>query len=447
MGTIQQANLARRSMDESNLALQRGIALQLGEAYLTQLDLENAYPPLQEAARLTLAYGDLPNYTVVCCRLASLEKIRGRLGAAEKIYQDNLAALDQPGWQEHPIRGMVTAGLADVLRERGALEAAHQMARQAVAQTQKLGKPYETLNALTILARTLLAQGQLPGAGLAIEEALALYREYAAPPSMVANLEAARLRLWLSQGELEAPQRWMEATRERAEAAPLYAREVLQISFARLLLAQANAQQDSHARAQALALLEQLAAQAEAGGRVGRQVEILALQALALAAQGREADALRSLSASLDLAEPHGYMRTYLDEGAAMGNLLSRLEQNLPAGSSPAQAEYLHRLLSCFPNLPLPQTPLRNTTASSPPASPPDGPIEALTPRERDVLELVCAGLSNQEIAERLFLSLNTVKRHNNNLFGKLGVSTRAQAILRAQELGLDKAPDSINYP
>jgi LuxR family maltose regulon positive regulatory protein len=147
---------------------------------------------------------------------------------------------------------------------------------------------------------------------------------------------------------------------------------------------------------------------------MGKAIEILALQALARQACGDTSGALAALERALVLGEPEGYVRSFVDEGTPMATLLHRalLQSIVP--------HYVSRLLAAF----------EEPAVAQPLAEP-------LTPRELEVLRLIAAGLRNQEIAGQLFISTATVKRHITNIYGKLDVSHRTQAITRAQVLDL----------
>jgi len=119
------------------------------------------------------------------------------------------------------------------------------------------------------------------------------------------------------------------------------------------------------------------------------------------------------------LAEPEGYVRVFVDEGEPMARLLHRAAVRVPA------SDYIQQLLQALGD-PADAEPLPSTSL-----------VEPLSERERQVLQLIADGATNQEIATELVLSLNTVKKHASNIFGKLGASNRAQAIARARELGL----------
>lgn len=145
--------------------------------------------------------------------------------------------------------------------------------------------------------------------------------------------------------------------------------------------------------------------------------------------------ALHSLTRSLELAEPEGYARVFIDEGEPLRSLLSDfhtwIQQQPPTEISHRLITYTGVLLDGFG----PASSKKNLQIKDqqPPGS---DLIEPLSNRELEVLQLICAGCSNREIAGKLFISENTVKRHNNNIFSKMGVNSRAQAITRAHQLG-----------
>jgi ATP/maltotriose-dependent transcriptional regulator MalT len=182
---------------------------------------------------------------------------------------------------------------------------------------------------------------------------------------------------------------------------------------------------DSHLH-DALGLLGRLLAAAEAGGRVGSVIEILLLQALAHEVHGDFQYALVPLARALVLAEPEGYVRLFVDEGPPLARLLRRMQEE--GGKVNV---YLHTLLAAFGR----QPDLHPTSFSPPPSE------EPLSEREREVLRLIAEGLSNQELAARLYLSPHTIKVHTRKIYGKLGITSRTQALARARALGILDLP------
>jgi LuxR family maltose regulon positive regulatory protein len=172
-----------------------------------------------------------------------------------------------------------------------------------------------------------------------------------------------------------------------------------------------------------LAVLEPLRQQMEAKGWVDEQLKVMVLQVVALHAHGEEDKAVQLLGDVLTLAEPGGFIRTFVDEGLPMAHLLSE------ATTHGVMPDYVSKLLAAFEY----ETKDERRTIEPSPSS----LVEPLSQRELDVLRLIAEGLSNQEICERLFLALDTVKGHNRRIFNKLQVQRRTEAIARARELGL----------
>jgi LuxR family maltose regulon positive regulatory protein len=169
-------------------------------------------------------------------------------------------------------------------------------------------------------------------------------------------------------------------------------------------------------------LLERLLQAAKAGGRAGSVIEALVLQALAHQAQGDIPPALVSLERALTLAEPEGYIRIFVDEGQPMQTLLA---ESLAHGADPV---YVTRLLAAM------NQQMGDETAIP---DPNQLLIEPLSKRELEVLRLLAMGHTNQAVADELIIAVSTVKKHVNNIFGKLGVGSRTQAVSRARELDL----------
>jgi LuxR family maltose regulon positive regulatory protein len=200
------------------------------------------------------------------------------------------------------------------------------------------------------------------------------------------------------------------------ERLPTYLDEVRRISMARLHLARQEV-------GRALAALAGLEAQARAAGRGAQAMEVALLEALARQAEGAPEQALAPLGRSLAWAEAEGYMRLFVEGGAGVIPLLRR------AAGQGIRPGYAARLLEAFG--------VEEEEEGSPRPPQVQPLAEPLTPRELEVLGLICDGLSNREIAERLTVTLNTVKKHSSHIYGKLGVGSRAQAMVRARELGL----------
>ena len=172
-------------------------------------------------------------------------------------------------------------------------------------------------------------------------------------------------------------------------------------------------------------LIAALKQAANEGGRISRTIEILALQALAFQAKSDLDRGMEALAQSLTLAKPEGFLRAFVDEGSLMARLLyEALKRQISPG-------YVRQLLAAFPNDEPEQ-------AAPAPAKISEAEwVEPLSDREIEVIQLIAEGLTNQEIASKPYLSLNTVKVHTRNIYSKLAVNHRAQAVARARSLGI----------
>ena len=219
---------------------------------------------------------------------------------------------------------------------------------------------------------------------------------------------------------------WIEARQSQVDEEIEYYREpeYLILSWLRLVQGQTN---------EAIPILERLVHVAEESGRNGDLINYLALYVLARQNQGEDKCALNLLSRALALAEPEGYVRTFVDHGPPMQKLL---ELAVERSISPS---YVSMLLDAFGQNEG-QDESRDETATVLKPAPNSSVYslqEELNEREMEVLRSMAAGLSNREIADRMYLSINTIKWHTSNIYGKLGVRRRAEAIARASGLGL----------
>jgi LuxR family maltose regulon positive regulatory protein len=397
---------------------------QLGAAYALNGDVEKASRTFAEANRVNQSASNTYADQIVTWRSARLEMLQGRLHRAAETYQRALQqATDQATIGQLPVTGYCHLDMGDLLREWNDLEAATQHLVRGIERVKQAGSATILLDGYVALARLQQAKGDAGGALNTTQEAQGLADKL--PPRFGSRLAAYRARVWFAQGKLEAAARWAHERGLSVDDELSYPREVEHLTLARVLIGQGRTEE-------ALILLERLLNAAEAGERVNSVIEILVLQSLALQAQDTTLRALDALERSLALAEPGGYVRTFLDEGAPMAKLLTNIRKTYSGdgktSSSRVRIDYVDRLLAAFEQPP----PLSQRT---PPGIQP--PIEPLSERELEVLRLVSAGLKNREIAEELFVVVGTVKAHINSIYRKLGTNNRVQAVSRARELTL----------
>jgi LuxR family maltose regulon positive regulatory protein len=275
------------------------------------------------------------------------------------------------------------------------------------------------------MARILEIQGDLDGALDLLDEAESLYVSDFSPN--VRAIPVLKARVWVKQGKSEKALDWARERKLSIEESPSYLREFEQITFARILLSQYQRDYTESLLHDAMGLLERLLKAAEEGGRMGSLIEILVLQALAHQMQENIPAALTALEHALKLAEREGYIRMFVDEGAAMATLLRK------AATNRITPNYTAKLLSAF------EAERKGMGEETPPSASPASSslIEPLSQRELDILRLFKTELSGPEIAQELVIALSTVRTHTKSIYGKLNVNSRRAAVRRAEELHL----------
>ncbi|HMQ33870.1 MAG TPA: LuxR C-terminal-related transcriptional regulator [Chloroflexaceae bacterium] len=434
--TVELGRSALAALPDDSVLVRAVVALMLGNAAYLQGDLASAAPALEDAARAGQA-GGMPIIAIFALRqLAELHARAGQLHRAARTYEDAIArgAALYPRREGAPPRPVPVAGAAYVglgmLRyEWGELDAAEALLRDGL----RLGRQGENVEILLMgpigLARVQLARGQADAARATMAQAVA-YARRTGVPRLADWLGAEQARLDLALGDVASAAAWDQERRLDPAGHLSYLEELDYLALALLRAAQSRGPE-------ALRLLARLRGLAEAQGRGGSLVEIFALTALAARASGDPAGAQAALARALAMAAPEGYLRTFVDLGPPMRELLAaRLAGPEPPGD--AERASIGRLLAAFPS-----EPNVGAVASKAPVRPaalgpqPSALIEPPTPRELEVLGWIGEGLRNEEIAEQLVVGLATVKKHINNLYAKLEVSSRTQALKRARELGL----------
>ncbi|HMQ32225.1 MAG TPA: LuxR C-terminal-related transcriptional regulator, partial [Chloroflexaceae bacterium] len=350
--------------------------------------------------------------------LASTRRMQGRLDAALALARE-AERLATRGDRLFPstatARSLLEAG--GILRERNRLDEAERCLSRCVELCDQFaGRGYRII-AHFYLAQVRQSRGDLDGAQALLDQALA---ELQAPhiwPAHPRELEGYRVLLALARGDIATAAAWAAGYRppDNAGQGPMTPFDYDRFALARLQMAQGR-WDAAHAS------LARLEADAEAGAFGYFLIWARCLQALCHHARGDGEAALTSLGRALAQAAPEGYVRVFADEGPPMATLL-RLAR--ARGIEPA---YCAALLGAFPG----------AVPAAPDGSPDQSAlVEPLTARELEVLRLIAAGASNQGVADALILSVGTVKKHVNNILGKLGVHSRTQALARARDLGL----------
>jgi LuxR family maltose regulon positive regulatory protein len=407
---IELSQQALEQVDEDFLFARSLLQLNLGIAWRSIGELNKATQALVEAVRLCEADQNTLAVMVATYNLARLYGIKGQLARQAEICQRALQFATEragPGMRSMSGLGMIHLGLPDVWYEWNELESAEQQVQEGIALDEPGGYVGILVNGYTLLARIRQARGDPQGALEAMGKLEQAVQQRNWPRTTADEVATYRAWLSLAQGNLRAAVRWARTVEMRPGDSLDTLGELRSMTLARVLLAEGRP-------SEAMCLLERLLQTAESAGRAAKVIETLALLAEARQACGDGAGAVAALQRALAMAEPEDYVRTFVDVGTRMAALL---RQALSRGIAPG---YVNRLLAAFG---------RSSAAQL--------LVELLTEREHEVLRLIVTGLKNQEIADQLVISVATVKRHISNLYGKLGVSHRTQAIAKARELGL----------
>lgn len=411
------ADQALHDLRDESLSFRASIYHALGDTYRRN----GRWGEAKECYLKVLTFTGWPGYRVqsahVLGALADLELRQGHLRSASGYWRQALAAIqDQATWGRLPlpVTGWVFIRLGELLHEWNELTDAWEYLSQGLERAELGGDVRTLIAGCVISARLELTEGNIAAAVANLERARPLV-EQAPFPDWLSQYERCQVELWLAQDQLREAVAWTYAMlRDGAlEARP--DSERARLALARVLIVKA----DGPSRKQALNLLARLHEVAETEGRLGVQIEALALLALAHWQAGDRMSALTALERALRLAEPEGYLRLFADLGMPMARMLqeARARGVLP--------EYVGALLAaCGAGIAASSAAMRTLP-------------EPLTAREQEILRLIAAGLTNREIGDRLFISPETVKKHTGSIFGKLGVGRRTEAVARARALDL----------
>ncbi len=432
---------AREVAPDGNLALQLDTRITLGYEYFLSGDYANASPILDETIRSGIAAGAVINTVAASCLMARLYAVQGLLHKSWETYQIAARLIPGVSGQHLGAKALVEVGMADVLCERNDLHAALAHLEQGLALMSWWGKADDFILADVTLARIHLAQANKRDAAEAVDKAMEIVRTRGVFSEARQAAEVAQVKLWLAQGDLQAAGRWAASRPERLDEQFGFENEPAHIAQARVLIA-------LHRPREAIGLLSHLEEAARSAGRMGRVIEILLLQALALRETGDSEHAFRALAQCLTLAGPSGHARIFLDEGQPLRMLLGRWLAHTGAGPLRDHAIHLLRQFDAEPHAVMPApggaSPFDPPSASStqariePEVRPARGVlVEPLSPRELEVLRLLALGRTNQEIAGQLIVSPGTVKAHTASIYRKLDVANRTEAVARARQLGI----------
>ncbi|HLG15930.1 MAG TPA: LuxR C-terminal-related transcriptional regulator [Blastocatellia bacterium] len=383
----------------------------LGQAQRLTGDRQTAIQTLRQAIALGQRLG---NHLVTLDALGYLTLLLYQQGQLREAIQSCEQAARQyldPRGQPLPMAGLVYVPLGMLYFEINDLERAYYHLATGIGLCQHMGTVYPTLVGQRTLAKIHYARGEIE----AMWETLAAARELAAQSEnqrRIRLINAATAELQLRQGHVAAA----ALTLADLPPAPRDRSEQENLTFARLLLAQGRAQA-------AHSLLEELERFAQQQGRRGSLITIRLLQALTWQALDEARAAVDCIEQAISLAAPEGYFRVFLEEGPAVAALLPQAQHVAPT--------FVAGLLEAFLRRPEKTAARIESSARSLPL------MEQLSETQLAILRLVADGLSNRDIAARLAITEGTTKWHLNQVYGKLNVCSRTQAVAQARQLRL----------
>ena len=417
-GIIQHTRLALEYLPEEDSAWRNTAAIALGDTLAYKGDFSAVYQARKEELETSKQSGNIYTTMIASLKLVLILRMQGDLQRAIKICRQQMELANESGLTQTTIAGGILVTWGELLAETNNLDEALHKAKKGLILIE-LSKDLAMLGwSYACIIRILFSRGELADAEKIIQKMEKLSREFHVPPAMADLIAVWQARLWIAQGKLDAASQWVEERGLDADNAPTFQNEFEYIALARLLISQGHL--DEAAR-----LLQALLETAKSGDRISRVIEILIIQALAYQAGDEITQAVTMLEKALTLAEPGGFIRTFVDEGPPMANLLY---EALKREIAP---KYIQRLLPAFPI-----TEQDEDTSTNPQVDQ-SGLIEPLSDREVEVLQLIAKGLTNQEISNRLFLSMHTVKTHTRNIYSKLGAHHRAEAVAKARAFGI----------
>ncbi|NMC53904.1 MAG: hypothetical protein GYA48_09760 [Chloroflexi bacterium] len=404
------------SAPEENVGMRNSIAVVIGSIFFMEGEFKQAVDFFQDAINRDIANNGTNAIPIAASRWARVWVVEGKLRAAHDLCAQYEAYVRERDIRRYYVAGNLLILRAGILRSWGQLDLAETLVNEGLTLHRNWPVPQGVFIGLVTLAHIHLNRSNWEECAACLEQAKQMTLSIKIHPEFLDYFQSVLVRLWCGQGNTQALQQYLTQCEAGDDT---FRFESQNLSRARAFIALDNGNE-------AREILTKVAAQAQAAGRNGHRIEALTL----MAACQPEDHSLASLEAALQLAQPEGYVALFAEAGSPVTERLAALYQRLRQQPQKQPfAAYIRSLLD-FIQSAQPIPPELTTTA-------PDALVEPLTPREVEVLRLTAEGLSNQEIADQLFISIRTVKKHLQNAYSKLDAKGRVQAINRARELQL----------
>ncbi len=385
-------------------------------------DLETAHQTFTDTMHDFYRAGHNHFAAGVAIGMGRIELSQGCLNKAKSSYEQAIAIADKEGAVGIPVSAYMYSVLSLIHCEGGDFETADQCLQRSRELGEQFTFPIQPYLWSLAQARLLEAQGNLDRALEALDDAQRHYCRTAVPH--LRPVTAVKVRIWIAMDRMAEVRAWLQDQTLRIDDEPTYMSEFTHLTMVRAIIAEHRRDPATHSLDSVMGLLDRLVSAAKDGRRAGSLIEILVLKALAHETTGDLTRALEALYRAMTLAEPERYACIFADEGEPMARLLAK-----------AARENIHPDYTASLRVMMDAGSANVVETAAPSVAQPL--VEPLSRRELEILDLIAQGLSNNDIAERLFLALTTIKGHNQNIFGKLGVKRRTEAVARARELGI----------
>ncbi|MGW8325399.1 MAG: LuxR C-terminal-related transcriptional regulator, partial [Desulfobacterales bacterium] len=416
--TIYFSNQALKLLPQGDLNWRSVAATMLGFGHGSGRLVEQQQA-FSEAIKISREAGNIYYHIFAGSCLASVMMKRGKLKEARDFSRQLLNLAIENGIEQTGIAGSLYGNLGTILCEWNDFDEGIHLINKGIEVSEPGRDPVIVAICQLSLLRALMYRMDFVGASKLMENINECADNFPLPPWVTNTISALNVFFLLGSGNLNEALQWTQERGLSVDDKLDDLREVEYISLAHILITQNKLDEADQ-------LLQRLIENAAVGDRVYMLIEMRLWRVLIFKLKADTVAALAELRLALTLAEPGGFIMMFVSKGKPVAELLEEIlavqKQDHDATKAGFSLSYAKKIWSAFKTVMPPKI---------------EGMMDPISERELEVLHLIAAGLSNREIAEKLFISLNTVKTHTKNINSKLNVNSRIKAVARAKEIGL----------
>ena len=416
--TISFSNQALKLLPQRDLNWRSVAATMLGFGYGSDRLVE-AQQAFSEAIKISKAAGNVYYHVFAGSCLGSIMLRRGMLKEAKDFNRQFLRLAIENGIEQTGIAGTLYGNLGMIFCEWNDFDEGLRLINKGIELSEPGRDPLTIAMCQLNLLRALMYRMDLSGALKLLDNINERADKFPYPPWINSAILAINVFFLLGSGNLNAALQWAQERGLSIDDKLNDLHEMEYIALTNILIAQNKLDEADR-------LLQRLIENAKVGDRVYMMIDMRLTRVLIFTLKADVAAALAELKKALSLAEPGGFIMMFVSKGKHVAELLEEIctvnKRDHNVAKAGFSLSYAKKILSAF-------------KAGKPPKI--EGLMDPISERELEILHLITAGLSNREIAEKLFISLNTVKTHTKNINSKLNVTSRTKAAARAKELGV----------